>query len=146
MTSTAYLEYSDVEHRYFADGKEFRSVTQILDAAGKISPFCKDEEARTRGSRVHEFTALDDETTLDLRKVPASLRGYLRAWRKYRQDTGFHPVLIEHRIDCLDYKYSGRFDRFGWRPTRDPSVFADLILDIKLQSREPCLITLGCSS
>jgi hypothetical protein len=115
-TPATYLEYSDREHRYFADGKELRSVTQVLDAAGLISQFCKDDEAAARGTEVHRLCALDDEHRLDLRTVPVQLRGYLRAWRKYRQDTGFKPYLIEHRVDCLEYGYSGRFDRLGYTP------------------------------
>lgn len=115
ITAPAFLEYSDAEHRYFADGKEMPSVTTILDAAGLISSFCKDEEARYRGSKVHEFTATDDVAPLDLRKVPVDLRGYLKAWRAYRLVSGFMPALIEHRVDSIQYGYSGRFDRLGIR-------------------------------
>lgn len=112
-TAQTFLEYSDGEHRYFADGRELLSVTTILDLAGLVSPYCKDEEARYRGSRVHEFTAADDVSPLDLRTVPQHLRGYLRAWRRFRSDVGFEPMLIEHRVDDVVNGYSGRFDRFG---------------------------------
>jgi len=125
-TARAFKEYSDSEHRYFVDGREFPSVTHILDAAGKISPFCRDEEARFRGSKVHEFCAIDDETPLDLRKVPASLRGYVRAWRRYRRDTGFYPLLIEHRVDCAPYGFAGRFDRYGLRNNQTLPVLIDI--------------------
>lgn len=122
-----YLEYSDATHRYFADGKELPSVTQILDLAGQISAYCRDEEARYRGTKVHEYCAIDDVAPLDLRTVPREFRRYLKAWRKFRQDTGFRPSLIEARVDCLEYGYSGRLDRFG---LFDTSTFPT-ILDIK---------------
>jgi hypothetical protein len=125
-TPATFLEYSGSEHRYFADGRELPSVTQILDAAGMVSPFCKDEEARSRGSQVHEFCAIDDVTPLDLRKVPASLRGYLKAWRRYRIDTGFMPTLIEHRVDSLAVGYSGRFDRLGTMPGQTILTLLDI--------------------
>lgn len=128
---TEFLEYSDNEHRYFANGVEMPSVTQILDACGLISPFCKDEEARYRGSRVHEICASDDFRLLDLRKVSVDVRGYLRAWRLYRHESGFVPRLIETRIDCQQFGYAGRLDRFGELPTQDPLVFRKVILDIK---------------
>lgn len=128
---TTYLEYSDVEHRYFADGRELPSVTQILDQAGLISPYCKDEEARFRGTQVHEFCAVDDVNRLDFRKVPAEYRGYIMAWRKYRKDTGFTPELIEQRVDCLEFGYSGRFDRYGLRPLRGGTAFQRVIIDLK---------------
>jgi hypothetical protein len=131
MTATApatFLEYSDREHRYFADGREFRSVTQILNAAGLISPYCRDEEARDRGVDVHALTALDDglEIPLDLRRVPPRLRGYLKAWRQYRADTGFTPTMIEYRVDCLEFRYSGRFDRLGTFPGQSLPTIIDL--------------------
>lgn len=126
VATATFLEYSDAEHRYFTNGKEMPSVTQILDAAGLISPFCRDEEARYRGSKVHEFCAVDDVTRLDFRKVPVDLRGYLRAWRRYRLDTGFTPHLIEHRVDCSNYGYAGRFDRFGVIPGKALPVLLDI--------------------
>lgn len=126
MTAAAFLEYSDAEHRYYADGREMPSVTTILDAAGMISGFCKDEQARYRGSRVHEFTAIDDVTPLDLRKVPVDLKGYVKAWRKYRKDSGFMPTLIEHRVDSLEYGYSGRFDRLGIRANQTLLTLLDI--------------------
>lgn len=122
----AYLEYSDREHRYFADGREMPSVTQVLDAAGLISQFCKDDEAAARGTEVHRLTAFDDVKPLDLRTVPTGLRGYLRAWRKYRRDTGFTPYLIERRVDSREHGYSGRFDRLGYTPGS-----LGIVLDIK---------------
>lgn len=123
----AFTEYSDAEHRYFVDGRELPSVTQILDASGLISSFCKDEEARFRGSKVHELCAVDDVTPLDLRTVPASLRGYVRAWRRYRADAGFMPTLIEHRVDDIKHGFCGRFDRLGIR--REQSLLT--IIDLK---------------
>lgn len=126
-TTAQYLEYSDTGHRYFADGVELPSVTQILDAAGLVSPFCRDAEAAWRGSEVHRLCAIDDRNGLDMRTVPASLCGYVRAWRKYRQDSGFSHSLIEWRVDDLKHGYSGRLDRVGFR---NGATFTT-ILDIK---------------
>lgn len=125
--STAFLEYDDASHRYYADGKLLMSVTQILDNAGMVSQYCRDEEARFRGSRVHELCHEDDARRLDMRKVPASLRGYVTAWRSFRRDTGFLPIASEHRVDCPQFGYAGRFDRLG---TRNGSKLL-VLLDIK---------------
>jgi len=126
QTSTAFLEYSDAEHKYYADGKELPSVTTILDAAGLISPFCKDEIARYRGSMVHEYTVADDMSRLDFRKVPQHLRGYIRAWRSFRLISEFKPTLIEHRVDSIEHGYSGRFDRFGFRKGQTLPTLLDI--------------------
>lgn len=127
LPKTQYLEYSDASHRYFADGVELPSVTQILDAAGLVSPFCRDAEAAWRGSEVHRLCAIDDGEGLDMRTVPASLRGYIRAWRAYRQVSGFSPILIEQRVDDFLYNYSGRLDRVGYRNGTNFTT----VLDIK---------------
>lgn len=124
---TPFLEYSDRSHLYFVDGKAMPSVTTILDAAGLVSQFSKDEEAAHRGTQVHAFTADDDAHGVDLRKVPTHLRPFLRAWRQFRKDTGFVPSLIEQRIDCMEFGYSGRFDRLGSR--RGQTLLT--LLDIK---------------
>lgn len=125
-TAAAYLEYDDASHRYYADGKEFPSVTTILNAAGLITDFCKQDSAADRGRAVHEFTACDDMNPLDLGNVPEALRGYLQAWRKYRIDTGFAPDLIEYRVDNLVHGYSGRFDRMGTRRGTKLPVLLDI--------------------
>jgi hypothetical protein len=101
-------------------------VTQILQAGGHVSDYCKDPEARDRGVDVHDLCAKDDVSPLDLRSVPARLRGYLRAWRRYRCDTGFAPTLIEHRIDCDGFRYAGRFDRLGTLPGQKLQFLIDI--------------------
>lgn len=126
MTEAATLEYSDADHKYYADGRELMNVTSVLAAAGLVSPFAIDEAAAMRGRKVHELTALDDGEGVDLRTVPVPLRGYIRAWRKYREDSGFAPVLIEHRVDDLKTGYAGRFDRVGYRSDQTLSTIIDL--------------------
>lgn len=124
--SIAFLEYDEGRHAYYVDGKALPSVTQILDGAGLISAFCRDEESRFRGTAVHAYCAQDDIAPLDLRTVPASLRNYVRAWRRYRIDTGFMPTLIEHRVDSFEYGYSGRFDRLGVMPGQSLLTLLDI--------------------
>ena len=58
--TTAFLEYSDREHAYYVDGRELPSVTTILDRAGLISRFCKDDLAAARGTEVHRLCAKYD--------------------------------------------------------------------------------------
>jgi hypothetical protein len=133
---TSFLEYSDRDHKYYADGRLRLSVTQILNKAGMISEYCRDAEAQWRGSEVHELCAVDDDPLspgVDLRKVDPRLRGYIRAWRLYRRDSGFMCEAggIERRVDAQGHGYAGRLDRVGFRPTSDPLKFQQVILDIK---------------
>lgn len=128
------LEYSEQDHAYYADGKNFPSVTELLNRAGLISDFCKNNpQATWRGQSVHTLTAIDDRERLDLRTVPVELRGYLKSWRNYRKDTGFTPTLIEERVDHPERGYSGRLDRAG-------GFFSDrlqAIVDIKTGAVTP---------
>lgn len=112
---TAFLEYSEPEHAYYNSGRQLPSVTTVLDRAGLISQFCKDDEAAARGTEVHRLCAKYDidYSRLDMRTVPKDLRGYVDAWIQYRRDTGFIPALIEHRVDSLEHGYAGRLDRVG---------------------------------
>jgi hypothetical protein len=97
-TPATYLEYSDREHRYFADGKELRSVTQVLDAAGLISQFCKDDEAAARGTEVHRLCA-------SMMKSAGSSNGAGKlAWLS----TGLAKVPPRHRIQTLSDRTSRR--------------------------------------
>lgn len=128
---TAFLEYSHEAHAYYVNGRELPSVTTILDRAGLISQFCKNDVAAARGTEVHRLCALDDAVPgghdLDLRKVPTGLRGYILAWRRYRTDAGFIPAMIEQRVDSIEHGYSGRLDRVGVR--RGQTLLT--LLDIK---------------
>lgn len=135
----AYLEFDPNQHAYFDDGIEVPSVTQILDRAGMISSFCRDEQARWRGQSVHKLCELYDRTELinrtqsakekglDFRKIPDELKGYVRAWQRYLKESEFIPVEIEKRIDSITAGYAGTLDRLGFLPTSNLPV----ILDIK---------------
>lgn len=120
------LEFDAKRHKYYADGREMPSVTQILQANGLISPHAIDEAAAWRGSEVHRLCYEDDINVVDLRKTDIPYRGYLRAWRKFRQDAGFVPKLIEHRVDSMQFGYSGRLDRVGNRPGQRLRVMLDI--------------------
>jgi hypothetical protein len=141
-----FKEYSDASHRYFCDGKEYVSVTTVLDLGGLVPPFARDEQARERGSHVHQLCAFDDVPTLatdlidccriapkrnkndrlNLRYIPTKYQGYLTAWRRYLQDSGFVSNLVEHRVDDHTNFYAGRLDREGSLPNNPIRVIIDL--------------------
>lgn len=108
--SEPFLEYSESRHQYYVDGVEYRSVTKILDDAGLITSFCKDEAARERGIAVHSMCEIYDRTG----EVVESGHGeYLKAWQSFRGLAGFEPSLIEERVYDHVFMYAGRLDRYG---------------------------------
>lgn len=122
-----YLEYSDASHFYWRNGARVVSVTQVLSAAGLVSPFAVNAAAAARGHLVHKLTAqMDTEGRLDMRSVPKPLRGYIDAWKFWKVMSGFEAEAVEGRVDCREPSYAGRFDRAGRRPGSRLRTVVDL--------------------
>ncbi len=93
------LTFDEVHHIYMLDGVRVPGVTGIIRAAGFGNERALDEAAATRGSAVHFATLLDDEGDLNERSVHSVIAPYLAAWRKFRRETGFSPVVLpEHGL------------------------------------------------
>lgn len=122
-----YFEMDAESHAYFIDGAPTRSVTQILRQAGLVGGFGPAHYAKQRGNRVHEICDRDDREGVDLRKVAAAERDYLRAWRDFRSISGFTPTENELQVWCPKYGYAGTLDRVGRRTASNWPV----VLDIK---------------
>lgn len=107
-------------HVYTVDGQRFTgpSVTAALCQSGICDFSFLDEELRersmARGTSVHWLTRLHDEGCLDYRRVPKAMRGYRKAWIKFRENTGFvpDPNWIE-RSFISPMGYAGTVDRKG---------------------------------
>ena len=100
-------------------------VTEVLQRAGVIkgTGFFT-EEARWRGSAVHQALEYDDQGDLDPATVDADLWGYVNAWRRFKQETGFKPRLIEHEVIHQTLGYIGHLDREG--PLRAQPTIVDM--------------------
>jgi hypothetical protein len=105
--------YSD-EH-----GKKSPSVTTLLAHGGIVNFDAIREDIRERsmkrGTSVHWITELSDLGALKPRSAPKALRGYLKAWRSWRENSGFTPLLIEKPF-ISPHGYAGTPDRFGSFP------------------------------
>lgn len=112
-------------HAYKVNGIEFPSVTQVLDRAG-LSANWGDADDLARGVFVHEACHFDDEKDYDLRTAPRALKGYVRAWRKWKRDTGFKIRMIEQRVWSATYSYCGTLDREGELPGKLLPCIVDL--------------------
>lgn len=118
-------EYSD-EH-----GKIYPSVTQVLKAGGVFNGYAgiSDEQraaAMDLGTRVHWMLQLYDEGALNVRKLKKPMRGYLKAWRTWKQYSGFIVAGIEQRF-ISPLGYAGTVDRHGY--IMHPHI--PVMLDIK---------------
>lgn len=117
-------------HRYTYDGVWKPNVTTILEAMGFIDKEYFTPESRTRGDYVHRLAHFHDIGTLDWDTVDADLMGYLHAYLKFKEETGFVPYLCEFPLYHRLYQYCGCLDRFGLF-TRGPWKNAWGLIDLK---------------
>jgi hypothetical protein len=89
------LTFEAERHRYTVAGRRLPGVTSIIAAAGFTNEWATySDEARDRGTRVHLATMLDDEGDLDEGSVLESDRPFLEAWRRFRRETRFYPLIL----------------------------------------------------
>jgi len=109
--------FTEKDHKYFLDGTEIPSVTQVLQEAGLINLEWVDKEVLKAkalfGTKVHKTTELYDKGTLDIAELHPTLSGYLNGWVKFRNDYDFIPTYIEIMLFHKLYKFAGRIDRVG---------------------------------
>ena len=86
-------------HEYFLGDRRLISVTEAMDAVGltdfsMIKPDVL-EHARQRGTAVHQACHFLDEGDLDWATVSPEIEPYVRAWERFKADTGITLVEIE---------------------------------------------------
>lgn len=120
-------------HKYFIQDVCVPSVTQVLKECGIIDDRFYTEEARERGKAVHLATQLLDEDDLDWDSLDPSLEGYVRAYERFKTESGFVPVLIEERVYNPVSMYAGTLDRTGYFS----NIKNKTLIDIKSGAPEP---------
>lgn len=107
------LHFDEEQHRYFLDGVELPSVTQVLAVAGLTDwTYCSDW-ARERGSIVHKAIHLELTTGLDWSSLPESLHPYVSAALQAIEDLGAETIATERRVVSRLYGYAGTMDWLG---------------------------------
>lgn len=122
------LQFDPAQHRYTLGGEHLPSVTQVLDDVLDLYRGVDRailEAAQVRGTHVHLACELDDRGVLDESALAEEYRPYLKAWRRFRFDSGFEIQAIEERVYHAALGYAGTLDRRGLYRGRTT------ILDIK---------------
>jgi hypothetical protein len=118
-------------HSYLQDGREIRSVTQILNDVGLVDyshiPESVLDHKAEIGTAAHAAAHYFDEGDLDWNTVDSEVIPYLSAWTKFREEAEFSPRLIEQRgIATL------RGMRYGYTLDREGTLNGkDTLLEIK---------------
>ena len=125
VTLPSGLAFDEAEHRYFLDGVELPSVTQVLALAGLTDWSHVAEWARERGSLVHKAIHLELTTGLDWSSVHESFHPYISAELQAIEDLGAEVVFSELRVFSRIYGYAGTLDRVVRLPRGASSVLAE---------------------
>jgi len=112
------ITLDDDAHIYAVDGLITPGVSEILHGAGLVDDRWFTESACWRGTQVHALCQFDnegdlDEAWIDEQENAAELRGYLRAHRRFKDETGFYPTHSEERVYNPTLNYCGTLDERG---------------------------------
>lgn len=88
-------------------------VTRVLPFPYGDVPAEQLKKARTRGLYVHKARHLYDKGTLDETKLSRGLWGYMAAWKRFKEETGWITEESEYEIKCEKYQYIGHPDMRG---------------------------------
>lgn len=113
------LTFDESRHEYRWHNRIVPSVTQTLAALNNFDdvPPAILERKRQIGTAVHAAIHLEMLGHLDHDSVDPQAQGYFDAWRRFRDENRFEPVLIEHRVTSDElgerYRYAGTLDEWG---------------------------------
>ena len=127
------LAFQSEGHRYFLDGRQLPSVTQILDPYTGLEYVDPEllRRAAEFGSHVHAACHLLNLEQLDDATLDPALAPYVHAWEQFLTDTGAIVLESERRVASEKYGYAGAIDTlvFWGRSNR--------LIDIKSSATMP---------
>lgn len=93
------------------EAKAWPRVTEIIRGAGITGGWMPPQRYLDRGTKVHTACHYDDEGDLVDEDLDPQLRGYVLAWRRFRQDHSVRVMAIEQAVWHPGLRYRGRLDR-----------------------------------
>jgi hypothetical protein len=109
------FRFDPADHSYHLGDKRLIGVSEAIQAAGlndfsRIAPDVL-EHARHRGTAVHAACHYLDEGDLDWSTVSPEIEPYVRAWERFKSDTGVIISEIEHPRYHATLGFAGTPDR-----------------------------------
>lgn len=114
------LRFDPVLHYYFWRGRRVPSVTQALAPLfdWSLVPRHILQRKAQIGRAVHAAIHLEITGGVDESSIDPSCRAYFDAWRRFRDETLFEPVLVEFAVSSDElgeqYRYAGTLDEWGF--------------------------------
>lgn len=115
MFSLDEILFDEEPHTYTFRGKRYESVTQAIRLAGLGDDFShvpqdRMEYAQRRGRMVHLACQYYDEGDLNLASVHETIKGYVEAYVKFRQERPLKVVAVEQKMVNVDHRLAGTPD------------------------------------
>jgi hypothetical protein len=115
---TAALTFDPITHKYFRGLVQVPGVSEIMESAGLISEFCKDEVARDFGNLFHGTMRLKFYGRLGAVDPKFIEAGWLAGIEKFFAEQNPIPFIspergIERILFSMRYGYAGTLDFFG---------------------------------
>lgn len=111
------VEFDGGRHIYRDElGFVLPSVTGILKSEGFIDTTFYTEHGRDRGSMVHLACHYDDIDDLDETTLDIQIEPYLKAYRRFKSETGFIVEKSECAMRSTIYGFAGTPDKVGTFP------------------------------
>jgi len=130
------LAFDEEKHEYTLAGRVIPSVTQLLKDAGVLQfgvGELANEAAMMRGKAVHAACHYLDEGDLNWKSVSDEIIGFVFAYEKFKEETGFKPDRIEERLFHPSLMYAGTLDREGtWKLSKNR-----VLIDLKTGQDQP---------
>ena len=101
----------EATHEYWIGDRRLISVTQVLERAGMMDYRFGNDDARLRGTYVHDAAVMIDRGTLDWTILDPILAPYCRAYEKFIADAKPEILISERPMYHAQYMYAGKPDR-----------------------------------
>jgi hypothetical protein len=110
------LVFEETDHTYTVGNRLLPSVTTVIRPIGPdFSMIRADvlEQKRQLGTDVHLATELDDLEELDDEATDPLVMNYVRAWRKFKEESGAVILMNEQRLYHPTLGYAGTLDNLA---------------------------------
>lgn len=109
------FRFDPSDHSYYLGDRRLIGVSEAIQAAGlkdfsRVEPAVL-ERARQRGTAVHAACHYLDDGDLDWSTVSPEIEPYVRAWERFKKDTGVELLRIEKPLFHATLGYAGTPDR-----------------------------------
>lgn len=127
--------FDPVDHLYRDQGKLVPFFSWVMRVEGLTDDRFSSPRALNRGKEVHKICHYLAKGTLDWKTVDDSLLGYVEAYQRFLQDTGFVPDVARCEVPIINptYGYGVTPDQPGHLPviTGGVSIYTDAVTDFK---------------